>query len=157
MKKYFVLLMICITLFGITSCDGCDSDITYSDLDAVVYEKLLSLPGKYIVVAHQTNCPNCEKLLPVIQKYYRYAQKNDDAMPIYAININEKINKDILLLSSESYPTNMIGTKDYTKVRVKATPSIMVISNGKLTKVISDYNTQTPVTDGTSYLEKLMS
>lgn len=156
MKKYFILLLIFISLFGTSGCSGCDSDITYDDLDKIVYENLLSLPGKYIVVAHQTNCPNCEDLLPMIQDYYDYAKDNEDAIPIYGINVNLKINKDMLLKGSESYPQNMVGTTDYKKVKVKATPSIMVISNGKLIKVISDYTTERPVSEGKAYLQQLM-
>ena len=77
-------------------------------------------------------------------------------MPIYAINVNLAINKKMLLSSSDSYPSNMVGTTKYTNIKVKATPSIMVISNGKLEKVISDYNTKTPVSDAQKYFEELM-
>ena len=66
------------------------------------------------------------------------------------------INKKMLLLQEEDYPSNMIGTTNYKNVKVKATPSIMVIQNKTLVKVISDYNTLTPVSDGKEYFKELM-
>ncbi len=154
MKKLILILIVLVSCFSVSSCKK--DDFTYSKLDKVTYENLLSLPGKYIVVAYQANCDNCEKLLPSVAEYYRYTEKNSDAIKIYAININLKINQKMLLTSDQEYPSNMINTTDYTKIKVKATPSIMVISNHKLIKVISDYNTQKPVTDGKAYLEGLM-
>jgi hypothetical protein len=125
-------------------------------MDKVTYETLLNLPGSYIVVAYQADCPNCEKLKDSVAKYIKYANKNDDAMKIYAINVNLAINKKMLLKQTESYPSGMLNTKDYKNIKVKATPSIMVINNKTLVKVISDYNTQTPVTDGNNYFKELM-
>ncbi len=154
MKKWILMLLVLICCFSVSSCKK--DDFTYSQLDKITYENLLSLPGKYIVVAYQSNCDNCEKLLPSVADYYRFTEKNDDAMPIYAININLKINQKMLLLSDEEYPTNMMNTTSYKNVKIKATPAIMVITNKKLTKVISDYNTQKPVTDGKAYFEGLM-
>ena len=77
-------------------------------------------------------------------------------MKIYAINVNLAINKKMLLKQTESYPSGMLNSKDYKNIKVKATPSIMVINNKTLVKVISDYNTQTPVTDGNNYFKELM-
>ena len=77
-------------------------------------------------------------------------------MPIYAINVNTAINKKMLLLKNEDYPSKMIGATNYKNIKVKATPSIMVIKNKELVKVISDYNTLTPVTDGKTYFKELM-
>jgi thiol-disulfide isomerase/thioredoxin len=125
-------------------------------MDKVTYETLLNLPGSYIVVAYQADCPNCEKLKDSVAKYIKYANKNDDAMKIYAINVNLAINKKMLLKQTESYPSGMLNSKDYKNIKVKATPSIMVINNKTLVKVISDYNTQTPVTDGNNYFKELM-
>lgn len=153
MRKYLVLLLLIISLFSISSCKN---NFTYDEMDKVTYENLLSLPGKYIVVAYQANCPNCEKLLTSVYDYYKFTEKNSSAMKIYAINVNLKINKDMLLKSDDEYPSGMIGTTNYEKVKVKTTPSIMVITNQKLSKVISDYNTERPVTEGKAYFEELM-
>lgn len=154
MKKMILILIVLISCLSISSCNK--TDFTYSDMNKITYENLLSLPGKYIVVAYQANCSNCEKLLPSVAEYYQYANEHSDAISIYAININLKINQKIILTSDKEYPSEMINATDYTKIKVKATPSIMVIANHKLIKVISDYNTQKPVTDGKAYLEGLM-
>ena len=153
MKRFLILIIIFISLISIS---GCKSKFTYDDMDKVTYETLLDLKGNYIVVAYQANCENCEKLKGTIYDYIKYVEKNPDAMPIYAININMALNKKMLLLKEEDYPTNMIGTTNYKNVKVKATPSIMVINNKTLIKVISDYNTLTPVTDGKAYFKELM-
>ncbi len=153
MKRFIILLIIFI---GFISISGCKNKFSYDDMTKVTYETLLDLKGSYIVVAYQANCDNCEKLKGVVYDYVKYAEKNPDAMPIYAINVNSALNKKMLLLSTESYPSNMLGTTNYKNVKVKATPSIMVIKNKTLEKVISDYNTLTPVTDGKTYLKELM-
>lgn len=153
MKKILILFVILICLFGVSSCE---KEMAYDDMDKVTYETLLNLPGSYIVVAYQANCPNCEKLKSVISDYIDYAEENKSAMPIYAINVNLAINKKMLLKQDESYPSNMVGTTDYKDIKVKATPAIMVVKNKKLTKLISDYNTTTPVTDGKTYFQELM-
>ena len=155
MKKYLFLFLTLLCMINLASCKK--KSITYNDLEKVTYENILSLPkGKYIVVAYQANCENCDKLLESVQTYYEFANKHSSAMPIYAINVNLAINKKMLLSSSDSYPSNMVGTTKYTNIKVKATPSIMVISNGKLEKVIYDYNTKTPVSDAQKYFEELM-
>ena len=95
MRKYLVLLLLLISLFSISSCKN---NFTYDEMDKVTYENLLSLPGKYIVVAYQANCPNCEKLLTSVYDYYKFTEKNASVMKIYAINVNLKINKDMLTI-----------------------------------------------------------
>lgn len=155
MKKMYFFILFLITLFCLSSCKG----FSYDSLNSVTYENLLSLsPSSYIVVAYQANCSNCEKLKDTVEKYYQYAKKNNDAMPIYGINVNLEINNKIQLTSmSDPYPSQMMGTRIYSEVKVKSTPSIMVISGGKLIKVISDYSTQYPVTEGKKYLTGLMN
>ena len=153
MKRLLILLIVFISLCSLS---GCKSKFSYDDMDKVTYETLLNLTGSYIVVAYQADCPNCEKLKDSVAKYIKYANKHDDAMKIYAINVNLAINKKMLLKQTESYPSGMLYTKDYKNIKVKATPSIMVIENKTLVKVISDYNTQTPVTDGNNYFKELM-
>lgn len=153
MKRFLILLIIFISLISIS---GCKSKFTYDDMNKVTYETLLDLKGSYIVVAYQANCENCEKLKGTIYDYIKYIEKNPTAMPIYAININMAINKKMLLLKEEDYPSNMVGTSSYKNVKVKTTPSIMVIQNKTLVKVISDYNTLKPVTDGKEYFKDLM-
>jgi hypothetical protein len=44
-------------------------------MDKVTYETLLNLPGSYIVVAYQADCPNCEKLKDSVAKYIKYANE----------------------------------------------------------------------------------
>ena len=153
MKRCLILFIVFISLISIS---GCKSKFTYDDMDKVTYETLLDLKGSYIVVAYQANCENCEKLKGTVYDYIKYVKKNPTAMPIYAININMALNKKMVLLRDEYYPTNMIGATNYKKVKIKATPSIMVIQNKTLVKVISDYNTLTPVTDGKAYFKDLM-
>ena len=153
MKRLLILLIIIISLGSLT---GCKNNFSYDDMDKVTYETLLNLPGSYIVVAYQADCPNCEKLKESVADYCKYAEKHDDAMPIYAINVNLAINKKMLLKSTESYPSNMLNTKDYKNIKIKATPSIMVIKNKTLIQVISDYNTTKPVTEGNNYFKELM-
>lgn len=153
MKKILILIIVFICLLGISSCK---EELNYDDMDKVTYETMLNLSGSYIVVAYQANCPNCEKLKGVIAEYIKYAENNKSAMPIYAINVNLAINKKMLLKAGESYPTNMVGTSNYKNIKVKATPAIMVVKNKTLTKLISDYNTSTPVTEGKEYFQSLM-
>lgn len=153
MKRFLILLIIFISFVSIS---GCKSKFTYDEMDKVTYETLLDLKGSYIVVAYQANCENCEKLKGVIYDYIKYTEDHPEAMPIYAININMAINKKMLLLSTEDYPSNMIGTTNYKNIKVKTTPSIMVVKNKTLTKVISDYNTLTPVTEGKTFFNELM-
>ena len=153
MKRCLILFIVFISLISIS---GCKSKFTYDDMDKVTYETLLDLKGSYIVVAYQANCENCEKLKGTVYDYIKYVKKNPTAMPIYAININMALNKKMVLLRDEDYPTNMIGATNYKNIKVKATPSIMVIKNKELVKVISDYNTLTPVTDGKTYFKELM-
>ena len=153
MKRFLILIIIFISLVSIS---GCKSKFTYDDMKKVTYETLLDLNGSYIVVAYQANCANCEKLKGIVYDYIRYTEKHPDAMPIYAINVNTAINKKMLLLKNEDYPSKMIGATNYKNIKVKATPSIMVIKNKELVKVISDYNTLTPVTDGKTYFKELM-
>ena len=154
MKRYLVFIFLLLTIISITSCKK--KEFSYETLDSIVYENILSLNGDYLVVCYQSNCDNCENLKDTIKTYYNYTKKHSDAMPIYGININLSINKKICLLSSESYPSDMINTDDYTKVKVKSTPALLIISNHKLVKVISDYSTQRPVTDSKAYLNNLM-
>ena len=153
MKRFLILIIIFISLISVSSCKN---KFTYDDMSKVTYETLLDLKGSYIVVAYQANCANCEKLKGTIYDYIKYIEKNPDAMPIYAINVNMAINKKMLLLQEEDYPSNMIGATNYKNVKIKTTPSIMVIKNKTLIKVISDYNTLTPVTDGKEYFKELM-
>lgn len=153
MKRLLILTIVFISLISIT---GCKSKFTYDDMDKVNYETILDMKGSYIVIAYQANCANCEKLKGTIYDYIKYVEKNPTAMPIYAINVNTGVNKKMLLLRDDSYPKNMVGTTNYKNIKVKATPSIMVIKNKTLVKVISDYNTLTPVTDGKAYFKELM-
>ena len=154
MKRFLILTIVFISLISITSCKN---KFTYDDMDKVNYETILDMKGSYIVVAYQANCANCEKLKGTIYDYLKYVEDNPTAMPIYAINVNTGVNKKMLLLKNEDYPKNMVGATSYTNIKVKATPSIMVIKNKTLVKVISDYNTLTPVTDGKAYFKELMS
>ena len=94
MKKILILIIVFISLLGISSCK---EELNYDDMDKVTYETMLNLTGSYIVVAYQANCPNCEKLKGVIAEYIKYAENNKSAMPIYAINVNLAINKKMLL------------------------------------------------------------
>lgn len=153
MKRLLILAIVFISLISITSCK---SKFNYDDMDKVNYETILDMKGSYIVVAYQANCANCEKLKGTIYDYIKYVEKNPTAMPIYAINVNTGVNKKMLLLRDDSYPKNMVGTTNYKNIKVKATPSIMVIKDKTLVKVISDYNTLTPVTDGKEYFKELM-
>ena len=113
MKRLLILLIIVISLGSLT---GCKNNFSYDDMDKVTYETLLNLPGSYIVVAYQADCPNCEKLKESVADYCKYVEKHDEAMPIYAINVNLAINKKMLLKSTESYPSNMLNTKDYKNI-----------------------------------------
>lgn len=153
MKRYLILMILFISLISITSCK---KNFKYEDMNKVNYETLLDMKGSYIVIAYQANCANCEKLKGTIYDYIKYVEKNPTAMPIYAINVNTGVNKKMLLTKDEEYPKTMIGTSNYKNVKVKATPSIMVIKDKTLVKVISDYNTLTPVTDGKAYFKELM-
>lgn len=153
MKRLLILTIVFISLISIT---GCKSKFTYDDMNKVNYETILDMKGSYIVIAYQANCANCEKLKGTIYDYIKYVEKNPTAMPIYAINVNTGVNKKMLLLKDDSYPKNMVGTTNYKNIKVKATPSIMVIKDKTLVKVISDYNTLTPVTDGKAYFKELM-
>lgn len=154
MKKIIYLFLTILLLFTFSSCKKKDFD--YSNLDSIVYENILNLNGNYIVVAYQANCENCDNLKDTIYDYYNYTKKNDSAMKIYGININLAINKDICLLSTDTYKTDMLNTTDYQNIKVKSTPSLFVINNHKLVKIISDYNTRKPVTDSKTYLNSLM-
>lgn len=153
MKRLLILMIVFISLISIS---GCKNKFTYDDMDKVNYETILDMKGSYIVVAYQANCANCEKLKGTIYDYIKYIEDNPAAMPIYAINVNTGVNKKMLLLKDEDYPKNMVGATSYKNIKVKATPSIMVIKNKTLVKVISDYNTLTPVTDGKTYFKELM-
>ena len=66
MKKILILIIVFISLLGISSCK---EELNYDDMDKVTYETMLNLSGSYIVVAYQANCPNCEKLKGVIAEY----------------------------------------------------------------------------------------
>lgn len=153
MKRFLILVIVFISLVSIS---GCKNKFSYDDMNKVNYETLLDLKGSYIVVAYQANCANCDKLKGTVYDYIKYIDDNPDAMPIYAINVNTGVNKKMLLLRNEDYPKNMVGATSYKNIKVKATPSIMVIKNKTLVKVISDYNTLTPVTDGKAYFKELM-
>ena len=153
MKRYLILVIVFISLISISSCK---KNFNYSDMDKVNYETILDMKGSYIVVAYQANCANCEKLKGTIYDYMKFVEDHPSSMPIYAINVNTGVNKKMLLTTDEDYPKNMVGTTNYKNIKVKATPSIMVINNKTLTKVISDYNTLTPVTDGKAYFKELM-
>ncbi len=153
MKRLLILMIVFISLISIS---GCKNKFTYDDMNKVNYETILDMKGSYIVVAYQANCANCEKLKGTIYDYIKYIEDNPAAMPIYAINVNTGVNKKMLLLKDEDYPKNMVGATSYKNIKVKATPSIMVIKNKTLVKVISDYNTLTPVTDGKTYFKELM-
>lgn len=153
MRKYLILFIVFISLISITSCK---KNFKYEDMNKVNYETILDMKGSYIVIAYQANCANCEKLKDTVYDYIKYIEKNPTSMPIYAINVNTGVNKKMLLTKDEDYPKNMVGTTNYKNIKVKATPSIMVIKDKTLTKVISDYNTLTPVTDGKAYFKELM-
>lgn len=154
MKKILLVLFLSIISISLISCK---KDFSYDNMNKAVYENLLTHPCcDYIVVCYQANCSNCDLLKPKVEEYSNYANKNKEAMPIFSLNVNLTINKDMLIGRDDVYPNDMIGTNDYTKVKVKATPSIMIIKGNKLVKVISDYDTKTPVTDGKAYLDSLM-
>lgn len=152
-KKIIILIFVLFFFVFISSCKS--NDFSYDELDKITYKNILSLNDEYIVVCYQTNCPNCEDLKPDIQKYNEYSKKKK-TMPLYGLSINLSINKDICLLKEETYPLDMLNTTDYQKIKVRATPSILVIKNHTLVKVISDYNTEKPVTDTRNYLNSLM-
>ena len=152
-KKLLIIMLSLFFIIPFTSCKK--NDFNYDDLNKITYENLLNLNGTYLVIGYQANCPNCEKLKDSVSEYVNYL-KDHDGTRIYAININLSINKDVCLLSTDVYPSDMLGTKDYTKIKIKATPSLFVITDHSLVKVISDYNTQKPVTDIKAYLKTLM-
>lgn len=154
MKRLLVFLLM-FSLFVLSSCK--EKSISYDDLSKVTYEGIFDVTDKaYIVIAYQANCPNCDNLLPVVNDYYKFSKKNKWAMPIYSINVNLTFNKDIVINPDDTYPSDFLGAKDYRSIKVKATPSIIVIDNQTVVKVISDFNTRTPVTDGKAYFKNLM-
>lgn len=158
MKKLFFIfiLLLCLTL--IPSCKK--KEFSYSKLNQVTYAELLNQNAReYIVIAWQIDCSNCEKLKDTVEEYYKYAKKHKkDALPIFGIQVTLSENKDMVLPESDSpYPVGMIGATDYTKIKVKTTPSILIIKNGRLLEDISDYSTYYPVTEGREYLTNLMN
>lgn len=158
MKKVFLIFIIIFCLTIIPSCKK--KEFSYSSLNQVTYETLLSQDARqYIVIAWQVDCSNCEKLKDTVEEYYKYAKKNKkEAYPIFGLNVNLQENKDMVLPESDSpYPVGMIGATDYTKIKVKTTPTILIIKNGRLLEDISDYSTYYPVTEGKQYLTNLMN
>ena len=152
LKNFNYLFLLLVLLL----CTNCKSNFNYDDLPKITYENVLNLNGEYLVVCYQTNCENCDKLKDIMDEYSKYSLDNSTAMQLYGLSINLSINKKICLLSSESYPSDMMNTTDYTKIKVKSTPSLLVIKNHQLIKVISDYNTEKPVTETKNYLNQLM-
>lgn len=152
MKRFIYIFLSIMAIFTVS---GCGKKFSYDSLTDVVYENILSqVDSEYIVVVYQTNCDNCEKLLGTVEKYYKYQEKNN-SMPIYSINANLAINKSMLLTQGETYP-DMDNTSNYKNIKVKSTPAMFIIKNGSVVKIISDYSTVRPVTDGKEYLNKLM-
>ena len=49
MKKILILIIVFISLLGISSCK---EELNYDDMDKVTYETMLNLSGSYIVVAN---------------------------------------------------------------------------------------------------------
>lgn len=156
-SKGLYLLIACFLVWGITGCQKKVEIKTYSQMDQVIYPALLSQEEKsYLVFFYGNTCSACEELEPLLCEYASLAKNKKGYMPLYCLNTsNNRVNEGIIATEGDDSYENFVGTNIYNQIKIATTPALIVVEQGRVTKVISTKVTQTPKTDIKTYITNL--
>lgn len=161
LRHLVIIIVLLISLFTFTSCKKVDG---YEDMKKTIHKEILNQKGNkdgtYYVVIYSTTCVNCEDMKPVVVDYYNFIKNNNcfnNKYPhLYVLNLNAtKDNPEIKAADSEY--RNFTGTSNYQDIKFAAAPALIVVTNGKVEKLISSKVTNRPKTDIEILLKKTMN
>lgn len=160
-KKYKIILCIFLVMitFVLTSCKEKVTISSYSEMDKIIYQSVLSNDDKYLVFIYGNNCSACEELEPTIASYATLAKNNSKKhLPLYVLNSsNTRVNKGLVASGGDSSYNDFIGTSNYEDIHIATTPALLVIENHRVVKYISTKITTKPKTEIKEYFLELMN
>lgn len=155
--KGLCLLIACFLIGGLVGCQKKVEIKTYSQMDQVIYPALLSQEEKsYLVFFYGNTCSACEELEPVLCEYASLAKNKKGYLPLYCLNTsNNRVNEGVIATGGDESYENFVGTSVYSHIKIATTPALILVENGRVTKLISTKLTQTPKTDIKNYITSL--
>lgn len=166
LTRIFGLLVFILALSFGTSCKKketpTDDSITkYSEIATINYKEVLSKNGTYYVFIMGNTCTACEELEETLCQYATLAKKSPNSYyPLYCLNSDDTENNGAIIVKGEDgkdaddlYP-NFQGTKNYEDIKISTTPGLLVVENGRVTKLISTKTTEEPKTEIKTFFEK---
>lgn len=152
MKNLFKILSLCIIfifIFILSSCEK-EKEISWNKLTHTTYSEMLSKEHDYYyLLFYSPDCKFCEEVLPVAINY----QKNNNAYPIYVINIDDLKNNSGLKASEGYQYFSFIGTSNYQDVILENVPAFIVVKNNVVDLLISSQTTDRPKSEIIHWLE----
>ena len=151
MKK--LLCIICM-IGAMMTVSGCKIS-SYKRMNQLNYSVILSQKhAEYYVFVYSTTCTVCESIEDQITTYAEYAKSNQDALPIFIINLNSGANKGIVKNSDEI--KNFLNTKDYKDIHFSTAPGLIRVKGGAVAQVIAKETTDKPKTEILELIDKAM-
>ena len=91
--KLCLFSIIVLFISTLISCKKNSSIHSYSEMDRIIYQSILSKEDNYLVFIYGDNCSACEELEELLCQYATKAKNKKSYMPIFALNSsNTRVN-----------------------------------------------------------------
>lgn len=155
--KLCLFSIIVLFISTLISCKKNSSIHSYSEMDRIIYQSILSKEDNYLVFIYGDNCIACEELEELLCQYATKAKNKKSYMPIFALNSsNTRVNKGLIATGGDDSYSDFKNTSNYLDIQISTTPALIIVKDGKVSDYISTKVTKTPKTDIKEYMNNLM-
>lgn len=139
------------------SCKKSSSINSYSEMDRIIYQSILSKENDYMVFIYGDSCSACEELEELLCQYATKAKNKKSYMSLFALNSsNTRVNKGLIATEGDDSYSDFKNTSNWEDIHISTTPALIIVKDGKVSDYISTKVTKTPKTDIKEYINNLM-
>lgn len=135
MKKILLILMLAITSVGVSGCGAANQQqqqtpTTEETLGLTTTETLVHDDSQYVVYVHQTGCPHCANVTPVVKEF----SKSHPDIKVYDMNISDFNFLSSPFASSENEnPKLPLAVTD--DIKISSVPVVFYVKDGEFQKI----------------------
>lgn len=139
MKKILLILMLAITSVGVSGCgnkqtpttgEANNQPVNENDLGFEKTETLVHDDSEYVVYVHQTGCPHCANVTPVVKEF----SKSHSNIKVYDMNTKDfDFSSKPFASSTNENPKLPLAVTD--DIKIVSVPVVFYVKGGEFQKI----------------------
>lgn len=139
MKKILLILMLAITSVGVSGCgnkqtpttgEANNQPVNENDLGFEKTETLVHDDSEYVVYVHQTGCPHCANVTPVVKEF----SKSHSNIKVYDMNTTDfDFSSKPFVSSTNENPKLPLAVTD--DIKIASVPVVFYVKGGEFQKI----------------------